>query len=247
NGIRWGHEMANLDSPTSTVFVKKVLEGAKRLCEKVSNQKDPLEVEHLAELFESADSESIKDLRFLLIITLSFAGFMRISELIALKVSDIEFFDGYMRIFVEKSKCDQLREGEYIYIRQSGLSTCPVSLCKRYLQKTNLDKCNDNAIIGRLLKVKGSNNFNVSGAGPLSYTRVREIILEGLKPIKEKNPSLNFGTHSCRIGGATAAAAGGASDRLLGKHGRWKSEKSRDRYVKDSVENRLSVTKAMNI
>ena len=98
-----------------------------------------------------------------------------------------------------------------------------------------------------MVKEKGSLIFNVSGEAPLSYTRVREILLEGLKPVMDKNPEFNFGTHSCRSGGASAAAAGGVSDRLLGKHGRWKNDKSRDRYVKDSVKNRLSVTRAMNI
>ena len=246
NGIRWAHEISDFTSPTSSVFVKKVLEGAKRLCEKKSNQKDPLQVSHLVELFEAADSECLKDLRFLLIITLSFAGFLRISELIALKVGDIELHADFMTILVKKSKCDQLREGEHVYISQSGRVTCPLALTRKYLLLSGLGESKSNVLIGRMQKISG-HKYTISGKTPLSYTRIREIILEGTAVLRERNPNLNIGTHSCRVGGATAAAAGGASDRLLGKHGRWKSNKSRNRYVKDSVTNRLSVTKAMNL
>ena len=51
-----------------------------------------------------------------------------------------------------------------------------------------------------------------------------------------------FGLHSFRSGGATAAANNGVKDRLFKGHGRWKSEKTKDGYVKDSVSELLSVT-----
>ena len=35
----------------------------------------------------------------------------------------------------------------------------------------------------------------------------------------------------------------GASDRLLMLHGRWKSEKAKNMYVKDSQESRFQLTK----
>ena len=41
----------------------------------------------------------------------------------------------------------------------------------------------------------------------------------------------NFGLHSLRAGGASAAANSHVSDRLFKRHSRWKSEKSKDRYI----------------
>jgi hypothetical protein len=38
-----------------------------------------------------------------------------------------------------------------------------------------------------------------------------------------------------RSGGATAAAAAGIDDRLFKKHGRWKSDKAKDGYVKENI------------
>ena len=52
----------------------------------------------------------------------------------------------------------------------------------------------------------------------------------------------SFGTHSIRSGGASSASAHGVSDRLIGKHGRWSSDTSRDRYIKDTKKARLHVT-----
>ena len=76
--------------------------------------------------------------------------------------------------------------------------------------------------------------------GKLSYTRVRELLLEKLV-LLGLDPS-DFGLHSLRSGGATAAANAGVSDRLFKKHGRWKSEKAKDGYVKENLQSLLSVS-----
>lgn len=55
----------------------------------------------------------------------------------------------------------------------------------------------------------------------------------------------NFGLHSLRSGGATAAANAGISDRLFKKHGRWKSENAKDGYIRENIVHQLSVS--MNI
>ena len=51
-----------------------------------------------------------------------------------------------------------------------------------------------------------------------------------------------FGLHSLRSGGASAAANNGISDRLFKRHGRWKSEKAKDGYIKDNITELLSVS-----
>ena len=58
----------------------------------------------------------------------------------------------------------------------------------------------------------------------------------------------DFGLHSLRSGGATAAAAAaGVSDRLFKKHGRWKSEKAKDGYVHENIDEILSLSKHLGI
>jgi hypothetical protein len=56
-----------------------------------------------------------------------------------------------------------------------------------------------------------------------------------------------FGLHSLRSGGTTVAAAVGIDDILFKRHGRWKSDKAKDGYVKENIHVRLSVSKNLGI
>ena len=57
----------------------------------------------------------------------------------------------------------------------------------------------------------------------------------------------NYGLHSFRAGGATAAAnVPGFPERMIKHNGRWKTETDKDGYVKDT-EKRLQVTKKIGI
>ena len=57
----------------------------------------------------------------------------------------------------------------------------------------------------------------------------------------------NFGLHSLRSGGASAAANNRISDRLISKQGGWSSEKGRNGYIKDSVVKRLTVSNTLGL
>ena len=56
-----------------------------------------------------------------------------------------------------------------------------------------------------------------------------------------------FGLHTLRAGGATAAAKAGVPDRLFKRHGRWKPESAKDGYVEDSVAARMAVSKSLDL
>ena len=55
-----------------------------------------------------------------------------------------------------------------------------------------------------------------------------------------------FCLHSLRSGGASAAAAG-VNDRLFKKHGSWKSDTAKDGYVREDLDQKLSVSKNFGI
>ena len=57
--------------------------------------------------------------------------------------------------------------------------------------------------------------------------------------------SSEYGFHSFRADGATAAANSGVPDRLFKLQGRWKTDIAKDGYVLDNVETRLSVLKSL--
>ena len=56
-----------------------------------------------------------------------------------------------------------------------------------------------------------------------------------------------FGLHSLRAGGASAAENAGISDHWFKWHGRWLSENAKDGYVKDKLEDRLRVTRNLGL
>lgn len=93
---------------------------------------------------------------------------------------------------------------------------------------------------------KKSNSYRLRTDNRLIlYTRAREIILDALEKIGlEKS---KFGVHRLRSGGATSAAAAGVCDRLFKKHGRWRSDRAKDGYVKENLSEKLKVTKYLGI
>ena len=60
-------------------------------------------------------------------------------------------------------------------------------------------------------------------------------------------PKSSYGLHSLISCGASAAANAGFSDRLFKRHGRWKSDRAKDGYVKDSIISLLSLSRSLGL
>lgn len=69
---------------------------------------------------------------------LAFSGFLRFLELSLIRPKDIMFGERFISAFIEKSKADQLREGQSVVIAESRSSTCPVALLILYLMSAQL-------------------------------------------------------------------------------------------------------------
>ena len=76
---------------------------------------------------------------------------------------------------------------------------------------------------------------------PIRYTTVREILLTNFKNIGLDKKQ--FGLHSLRPEGPTAAADFGIKEMLFQKRGRWRSENVKKGYVHENVQALLSVSK----
>ena len=79
----------------------------------------------------------------------------------------------------------------------------------------------------------------------MSYSRAREIVLCAFEAIGL--PRQDYDLHSLRAGGASAAANAQVTDRLFKRHGRWKSDKAKDGYIKDNIVSLLSVSLSLGI
>lgn len=82
---------------------------------------------------ERIDLNDFLQLCNLVMFVLVFLGFFRFFELFFICVKDIKFSNGFIFVFIEKSKVDQLREGQLVVIVEFGFSLCFVILLKLYM------------------------------------------------------------------------------------------------------------------
>ena len=100
--------------------------------------------------------------------------------------------------------------------------------------------------VGALFRViRNVKNIESLTSQALSYNRARELVLTALTEVGED--AKQFGTHSFRSGGATAASNAGVSHSLLKSHGRWKSDCAKDRYIRSDLVNKLRVTQCLGL
>ena len=245
--INWSHRLAGLPSPCKTDLCNLVKEGANRqIGHYIANKKEPITstILHKVVLKFGSQGSTLYDIRTCCMCLLSYAGFLRFSELVNLKKSDIEIYPTHVSLFLEKSKTDKLREGTHVLIARTNTTTCPVSMLERYLQLACITEAS-HFIFRSLTFCKNSNVYKLKGKKSLSYTRAREVLLETLESVGLDKSK--FGLHSLRSGGATAAANAGVDDRLFKKHGRWSSDTAKDGYVHENITHKLSVSKKLGI
>ena len=112
-------------------------------------------------------------------------------------------------------------------------------MLRRYAHLSG-DSFNSTEFVFRSLS-KGRNGYYSLRAGSkLSYSRARELFIEKFKAIGLDTKL--YGLHSLRIGGASAVANNDLPDRVIKKHGRWKSEKAKDTYCREDIQHQLLVT-----
>ena len=234
-----------MEDPTDHPLVRHVLPGAKRILAHKTTKKEPITAEILQKLCQKfvTEDSGLSVIRTMAICLLGYAGFFRCNELASLRESDILFYPEHIEVFVESSKTDQYREGAWVPIALTRSDTCPVSMLERYFKLAQMQGDADKYLFRGLVKTK--EGHRLQSTGNISYTRVRELILEVLKEIG-LDPK-EFGVHSLRSGGATAAANAGVPDRWFKRHGRWVSENAKDGYVKDRLEDRLSVSRNLGL
>ena len=104
--------------------------------------------------------------------------------------------------------------------------TCPIAMVERYVSMASISLSSDLQLFRGIVHAKAGERLRDSGS--LSYTRVRELFLTKLTSLGYD--AKQFGLHSLRSGGASAAANAGVPDRLFKRHGRWRSETAKDSY-----------------
>ena len=126
---------------------------------------------------------------------------------------------------------------------QKWTVSCPFHILNINVCAANLDLSSSLLFFRSLHFQRATSTYSLRSTG-ISYTRTREIVLQAFAELGF--PKRLFGLHSLRAGAAFAAVNAGVSDRLFKRHGRWKTDRAKDGYIKDKLESLLSVSRSLH-
>jgi integrase len=185
------HDEAGFESPY-TRSARDVMRGARR--ERGTSQKaraalTPASLRKICRALKARQVEG--DARSRALMTLGFAAALRVSELVALDVSDVRFVPKGMAVTVRRGKTDQEGRGRVAGVFYGTRAySCPVRSLKLWLRWRGKHA-------GPL--------FPGDGASGRLTTRGFCGIVKRLVPLAGLDPK-DYGTHSLRAGFVTAAA-----------------------------------------
>ena len=118
----------------------------------------------------------------------SFAGFLRFSEVAKLTIGDVHFFRTHMSIFIGSSKTDVYRNGHVLLISRIHSPICPVQTLCLYTKRATLTHSYDNYLFRAVTWWKHAGEYTLRFTNkPISYTATRTDVLDliakiGLNP-----------------------------------------------------------------
>jgi site-specific recombinase XerD len=222
--IAVAHRDAGLESPTEHGMVKRTLAGIRREKGTAQNQKNALLVDDLRRMVAPL-SASLLDRRDRALMLLGFAAALRRSELVALRFEGVRFEEEGLVLTLRRSKTNQEGRRETVAVAYgSEPTTCPVRAVRAWLAAAGL-------VAGPLfvgLTPQGGLRTAPLGDRMVAHVLKRRCKAAGIDPAQVAG-------HSLRRGFATAAARAKKPDRMIKRHGRWKSTAMLERYIEDGA------------
>lgn len=207
------HDLEGKQNPIGGRWLRMVVEGAEREAAKGRRirPRDPLPVSAVLQF--ASQPQGALWLRDLAVLVLGMRAMRRAAELRALRQDDVWFKDDVLVVRVCRQKNDQKAAGQLVYIEPTGKLTCPVGVMREYLRQRGEHQ-------GWLFEADGGRQLST---GAISSIVKKVASNAGLKGW--------FSSHSLRIGGATAAMAGGMTKEQIKAIGGWTSD-AVDRYLR---------------
>ncbi len=201
--ISRAHQLVDHPTPTKSATVRAVVSGIRRAKGTAQQVKAPAVTRELRTMVEAL-SPTLLGRRDRALLLLGFAGAFRRSELVALDVADVaETADGLV-VTIRRSKTDQEGASRKVGIPYgSHPASCPVRATRAWLAAAGIAE-------GALFRGVDRHGNLLSRLSDKGVARVvqRAAAAVGLDPA-------HYAGHSLRAGLATAAAQGGAPERVI--------------------------------
>lgn len=232
--ISVAHKESDLDSPTTSVIVRKTMQGITRAAalkakeegrRSVQRHAEAIDLPKLAAIVGMIDTTTPNGLRDRALLLISFAGGFRRSELVGLTVESLERIEGGIRAHLTISKTDQEGRGTARMIRQASTTLDPVAALDAWLAHAGIES----GPIFRAVDRRGR-----IGENAVSDRTVAQIIKR-----RAENAGLdatNISGHSTRRGAATTARRNGADAISIARSYGWQDGSTvLNRYFETSI------------
>ena len=208
------HRLLNFDDPTKAEVVRLALKRAQRSAIAPQRQSLGLTREDVNAIV-AMRHRSLRHLRDAAMICVGFDGLMRRSEIVSLRVADVEWSnDKAARLIVRRGKTDQLARGRVVWLAAASVEVLRDWLSKRYVEDFLFGPVYGDLVIDRKLN-------------PVS---VQRAIKRCLKEIGYDECHL-FTGHALRVGAAQELLKMGRDTAGIMRAGGWKSVSTLARYL----------------
>ena len=216
------HTAQGMQNPCSSDLVRTVMRGVRRTHGAAQRQVRPVEPDQLRQI--CAGLTGVKGQRDRALLLLGFLGAFRRSELVGLRVADLDFVSQGLVVTLRRSKTDQEGQGRRIAIPVGDSDLCAVKAVRDWLSAAAISE-------GPILRAV--TRAGRIGSAALSDKAVALIVKRLLQRIGID--ATEYSGHSLRAGFVTAAARAGARvDRIKAQSGH-ASDAMVARYVRDAT------------
>ena len=152
--IKWVHNVNNYVDPTENIFIKGMLDAAKRLRSQPVKRKDVVNSEMLVLLCNQyIGSLDLVDIRDLAMILTSYTGFLRIDEISKLGCN-VTFQDDHFTLNIKSGKTDKFRSGNKVSIAKDHTSACAYAMLRRYIDLASVDLSSNDFCSSQCINLK---------------------------------------------------------------------------------------------
>ncbi len=224
--IGYTHRRAGFQPPQQTegaAAITEVLAGIRRSRILPPIRKAAADADITWQLLHGIKGDSLRDHRDRALIAIGMAAALRRSELVALRVEDVERSKEGLRVRIARSKTDQEGLGQVIAI-PNGRRLRPVALLDAWLAAANIS---DGYLFRRFVSKADKLSTDPMDDAAVALTVKKRAAAAGLKPE-------DYAGHSLRSGFLTSAARAGASIWKMQEVSRHKSVQVLSGYVRSA-------------
>jgi len=223
--LRAVHRDAGLDSPTADAGVERVRAGLRRRTGTAPrHQAHPLSTDEIRRIVVTIDDDSLRGKRDRALILVGFAGALRRSEIVGLRVDDLSWRSQGIVLTIRRSKGDQEGVGQIVGIaRGQHRETDPMAAVRLWLTEAELSDADP-----LFCPVAWSDRRAIMR--PLSGSDVARILCG--RAADAGLGDLPISGHSLRAGHATVAAEHGVPAERIARTTRHANLATLARYVR---------------